>query len=204
MPLTAEVLVERLQDALGDLIVRHTVALGEVTLEVAAENLMAAASQLRDAPDLRFDTLIDLCGIDYLGYRDGGESRFMNGPRFAVVIHLLSVRRNQRVRVRVFATDNALPVLPSICAIWPAVNWFERECFDLFGIVFEGHPDMRRLLTDYGFIGYPFRKDFPISGHVEMRYDPEQRRVIYQPVSIEPREVTPRIVRDESYGAGRV
>lgn len=204
MPLTAEVLAERLQDTLGDLIARLTVALDEVTLEVDAANLIEAATQLRDAPALRFDTLIDLCGIDYLDYRDGGDSRFKDGPRFAVVIHLLSVRRNQRVRVRVFAPDEALPVVPSVHSIWPTANWFERECFDLFGIVFEGHPDMRRILTDYGFIGHPFRKDFPLSGHVEVRYDPEQRRVIYQPVSIEPREVTPRIVRDESYGAGRV
>lgn len=204
MPLTAEALAERLQDTLGDLIARLTVALDEVTLEVDAANLIEAATQLRDAPALRFDTLIDLCGIDYLDYRDGGDSRFKDGPRFAVVIHLLSVRRNQRVRVRVFAPDEALPVVPSVHSIWPTANWFERECFDLFGIVFEGHPDMRRILTDYGFIGHPFRKDFPLSGHVEVRYDPEQRRVIYQPVSIEPREVTPRIVRDESYGAGRV
>lgn len=204
MPLTAEALAERLQDRLGDLIANQTVALGEVTLEVAVENLLAAAIQLRDAPELRFDTLIDLCGIDYLGYRDGGESRFKEGPRFAAVIHLLSVRLNHRLRVRVFAPDDALPVVPSVHALWPTANWFERECFDLFGIVFEGHPDMRRILTDYGFIGHPFRKDFPLSGHVEMRYDPEQKRVIYQPVSIEPREVTPRIVRDESYGADRV
>ncbi len=204
MPLTAEALAERLQESLGDLIANLTVALDEVTLEVGAANLMEAAVQLRDAPELRFDTLIDLCGIDYLDYRDGGESRFKDGPRFAAVIHLLSVRRNQRVRVRVFAPDDVLPVVPSVHTLWPTANWFERECFDLFGIVFEGHPDMRRILTDYGFIGHPFRKDFPLSGHVEMRYDPEQRRVIYQPVSIEPREVTPRIVRDESYGAGRV
>lgn len=204
MPLTAEVLAERLQDALGDFIVDTTIALGEVTIEVAAENLLAAAVQLRDATALRFDTLIDLCGIDYLAYGDGQPTRFTDKPRFASVIHLLSVRRNHRVRVRVFAADASMPVVPSVHTIWPTANWFERECFDLYGIIFEGHPDLRRILSDYGFIGHPFRKDFPISGHVEMRYDPEQRRVIYQPVSIPPREVTPRVVREEGYGAGNV
>jgi NADH-quinone oxidoreductase subunit C len=143
--------------------------------------------------------LIDLCGMDYSGYGDSA----WEGPRYAVVVHLLSMTNNRRVRVRVFCPDDDLPVVASVVDIWPAANWFEREAFDLYGIVFEGHPDLRRILTDYGFIGHPFRKDFPLSGNVEMRYDPTQQRVIYQPVSIEPREITPRIVRDESYGEGR-
>ena len=158
-----------------------------------------AMRTLRDHPDCRFEQLIDLCGLDYSDYGDGA----WEGPRFAVVTHLLSISLNQRVRVRVFCPDDDLPLVDSVVDIWPSANWFEREAFDLYGIVFEGHPDLRRILTDYGFIGHPFRKDFPLSGNVEMRYDPTQRRVIYQPVSIEPREITPRIVRDESYGEGR-
>jgi len=200
MPISAETLSERLQDALGDLALNTVVALGEVTVEIAPENWIEAARALRDHEGLVFDTLIDLCGMDYLEY---GEGRHQ-GPRFAVVVHLLSVRLNQRVRMRMFCADDALPIAPTLVGVWPVANWNERECFDLFGVVFEGHPDMRRILTDYGFIGHPFRKDFPVSGNVEMRYDPEQRRVIYQPVSIEPREVTPRIVRDASYGVDRV
>jgi NADH-quinone oxidoreductase subunit C len=159
---------------------------------------------LRDHPDCRFEQLIDLCGMDYSDYGNGaGFNQGGNGARFAVVVHLLSVSNNQRVRVRVFCPDDDLPLVASMIDIWPAANWFEREAFDLYGIVFDGHPDLRRILTDYGFIGHPFRKDFPLSGNVEMRYDPTQRRVIYQPVSIEPREIVPRIVRDESYGEGR-
>ena len=173
-----------------------TVALGEVTLVVGVDRYIDVMRTLRDRPELRFEMLIDLCGVDYSAYGGGGAS---DGPRFAVVSHLLSLANNWRLRVRTFATDDDFPVVPSVIDIWPAVNWFEREAFDLFGIVFPGHPDLRRLLTDYGFVGHPFRKDFPISGYVEMRYDPEQSRVIYQPVTIEPREVTPRVIREENY-----
>jgi len=188
-----------LETALGDALVQSFVRLGELTLVVKAQHYEAAMRTLRDHPDCRFEQLIDLCGMDYSDYGDG----IWEGPRFAVVVHLLSLTYNQRVRVRVFCPDDALPVVASMVDIWPSANWFEREAFDLYGIVFEGHPDLRRILTDYGFIGHPFRKDFPLSGNVEMRYDPTQQRVIYQPVSIEPREIVPRIVRDESYGAGR-
>ena len=188
-----------LESALGDALVQSFVRLGELTLVVKPQHYEAAMRTLRDHPDCRFEQLIDLCGVDYSDYGDGA----WEGPRFAVVAHLLSLTYNQRVRVRVFCPDDALPVVASMVDIWPSANWFEREAFDLFGIVFEGHPDLRRILTDYGFIGHPFRKDFPLSGNVEMRYDPTQQRVIYQPVSIEPREIVPRIVRDESYGAGR-
>lgn len=196
MPLTPEALLARLRDTLDDQIASARLALGEVTLEVNADGWHALALRLRDEPGLAFDTLIDLCGMDYASYRDGDRA----GPRFAVVVHLLSVARNHRVRVRVACPDDDLPMVASVVDVWPVANWFEREAFDLYGIVFEGHPDLRRILTDYGFIGHPFRKDFPLSGHVEMRYDPEQKRVIYQPVSIEPREVTPRIRREENYG----
>ena len=193
-----------LQRVLGDALVHVSECLGETTLVVSPTAFLAAMTTLRDHPDCRFEQLIDLCGIDYSAYGDGAG--FVDGGargRYAVVVHLLSVSLNQRVRVRVFCADDALPVVPSLVDVWPAANWFEREAFDLYGIVFEGHPDLRRILTDYGFIGHPFRKDFPLSGHVEMRYDPTQQRVIYQPVSIEPREIVPRIVRDESYGEGR-
>jgi NADH-quinone oxidoreductase subunit C len=153
---------------------------------------------LRDAPSLRFENLIDVCGVDYQGYGDGTRQ----GPRFAVVYHLLSVTQNLRMRVRTFAADDEFPSVESVTGVWPSANWYEREAFDLYGIVFPGHPDLRRILTDYGFIGHPFRKDFPLSGHLEMRYDPDQKRVIYQPVTIEPREVTPRVLREENYGNG--
>lgn len=200
MPLTPEALLARLEETLGDDIAKATLALGEVTLEVAAENWVPVCTRLRDEPGLGFDVLIDLCGMDYSAYKDGGHE----GPRFAVVAHLLSVKKNQRVRVRAYCPDDDLPVVGSLVEIWPAVNWYEREAFDLFGIVFERHPDLRRILTDYGFIGHPFRKDFPLSGHVEMRYDPDLKRVVYQPVTVEPREITPRVVREENYGdAGR-
>jgi NADH-quinone oxidoreductase subunit C len=172
-----------------------TEALGEATVVLDAQHLLRVCQALRDAPGLRFDTLIDLCGVDYSGYADGG----WDGRRFAVVYHLLSVELNQRLRLRTFAADDNLPVLPSVTGIWPSANWYEREAFDLFGIVFTEHPDLRRILTDYGFVGHPFRKDFPLSGHVEMRYDPDQQRVIYQPVTIEPREVVPRVIREEHY-----
>ena len=181
---------------LGDKIKRSTVALGELTIEVAASDYLDVARQLRDAPGCQFEILIDLCGVDYSEYRN----EVWEGARFCVVLHLLSVSLNQRVRLKVFAENDDFPVVPSVNDIWNAANWFEREAFDLYGIAFEGHPDLRRILTDYGFIGHPFRKDFPISGYVEMRYDPEQKRVVYQPVTIEPRENVPRIVREDNYG----
>jgi len=195
--------LQRLHDAaknaLGPWIVSLDERLGELTLVVKASDYLQAARTLRDHPDLRFEQLLDLCGVDYSTYGD----RTRGQERFAVVDNLLSVTHNWRLRLRCFCPDAAFPVLPSLIDIWPSVNWFEREAFDLFGIVFDGHPDLRRILTDYGFIGHPFRKDFPISGYVEMRYDPEQRRVIYEPVSIEPREVTPRVVREEHFAEGR-
>jgi NADH-quinone oxidoreductase subunit C len=199
MPQTVEALSLSLENVLGDALAQSIVRLGELTLVVKPQQYESAMRTLRDHPDCRFEQLIDLCGVDYSGYGDG----VWEAARFAVVVHLLSVTNNQRVRVRVFCPDDDLPVVASVVDIWPSANWFEREAFDLYGIVFEGHPDLRRILTDYGFIGHPFRKDFPLSGNVEMRYDPSQQRVIYQPVSIEPREIVPRIVRDESYGAGR-
>jgi NADH-quinone oxidoreductase subunit C len=191
--------IERLRTALASLlsgrIVSETEAVGELTIVVKADDLLEACAALRDAPGLRFDLLVDLCGLDYSQY---GESAW-DGRRFAVVYHLLSLELNHRLRVRVFAADDALPVLPSITPVWPAANWYEREAFDLLGIVFTDHPDLRRILTDYGFVGHPFRKDFPLSGTVEMRYDPDQQRVIYQPVTIEPREIVPRVIREEHY-----
>lgn len=196
MPITPEVLLARVEEALGDKILKSKVALDEATIEVAAADWIEVATTLRDEPGLAFDLMMDLCGVDYSAWKD--ES--CEGPRFAVVLHLLSVRRNHRLRVRAFCADDDLPVIASLVDVWPAANWFEREAFDLYGIVFDGHPDLRRILTDYGFVGHPFRKDFPISGHVEMRYDPELKRVVYQPVSIDPREITPRIVREDHYG----
>ena len=171
-------------------------ALGEVTVVVKAADYAQAMLALRDHPALQFDQLIDLCGVDYSTYGEGTYE----GPRFAVVSHLLSLAHNWRVRVRVFAPDDDMPLVESVTGIWRAANWYEREAFDMFGILFDGHNDLRRILTDYGFIGHPFRKDFPISGYVEMRYDPEQKRVIYQPVTIEPREIIPRVIREETYG----
>ena len=170
-------------------------ALGELTLEVKADDLLAVMTELRDRPEFGFEQLIDVCGVDYSSYGNAGRA----GGRFAAVYHLLSYRNNWRLRVRAYAPDDEFPVVDSVLEVWPSANWFEREAFDLFGIVFRGHPDLRRILTDYGFIGHPFRKDFPIAGNVEMRYDPDQKRVIYQPVTIEPREITPRIVREENY-----
>ncbi len=231
-------LAERLRTALGDKIVSMEEALGEVTLVVASGEMLEITAVLRDHPELRFEQLIDVCGVDYAGYgkvawsgtpvSEGSAGAPLGGPapetdaapaideiapamvfpgegpapadaRFAVVYHLLSLTHNWRLRLRTFASNNDFPVVDSVIAIWPAANWFEREAFDLFGIVFNGHPDLRRILTDYGFIGHPFRKDFPLSGNVEMRYDPDQQRVIYQPVTIEPREIVPRIVREENY-----
>ena len=191
-----ETLCLNLQNALGERIRKLDTALGEVNLEVAAEHYLETAKLLRDHPDLRFEQLIDLTGVDYSSWGDGAWT----GLRFAAVCHLTSVSKNWRLRLRVFATDEGFPVLPSVVGLWNSANWYEREAFDLYGILFEGHPDLRRILTDYGFVGHPFRKDFPISGHVEMRYDPEQKRVVYQPVTIEPRENTPRIIREDSYG----
>ncbi|MDB5813413.1 MAG: hypothetical protein JWN23_530 [Rhodocyclales bacterium] len=170
--------------------------LGEVTLEVSAADYLSVAELLRDHPELRFEQMVDLCGVDYASY---AASR-TNSRRYAAVLHLLSISHNWRLRLRVHADDDAFPVIDSVVPVWPSANWFEREAFDLFGIMFEGHPDLRRILTDYGFVGHPFRKDFPVSGYMEMRYDPELGRVIYQPVTIAPREVTPRIVREASYG----
>lgn len=191
-----EVLKETLVQALGDRVRKVAVRLGEVTLEVAAADYVEAAQILRHAPGCQFEQLIDLCGVDYSEYRES----VWEGSRYCVVLHLLSLSLNQRVRVKVFAPDDDFPVVDSVNAIWNAANWFEREAFDLYGIVFEGHEDLRRILTDYGFIGHPFRKDFPLMGHVEMRYDAEQQRVVYQPVTIEPREITPRIIREDNYG----
>ena len=191
-----ELLSQNLQKHLGDRIGSLQIALGEISIDVEVSNYFDAMKLLRDEPELHFEQLMDLCGVDYSIYRNDEWV----GKRFAAVSHLISVTHNWRVRVRCFAPDDAFPSIPSVISIWNAVNWFEREAFDLYGIVFPGHTDLRRILTDYGFIGHPFRKDFPIYGYVEMRYDPEQQRVIYQPVSIEPREVTPRIVREESYG----
>ena len=174
-------------------------ALGEVTVVVKAADYIKTMQALRDDPTLAFEEMIDLCGVDYSQYGEGT----WDGPRFAVVVHLLSLQHNWRVRVRTFCPDDDMPLVESITPIWRAANWFEREAFDLFGILFDGHGDLRRILTDYGFIGHPFRKDFPISGYVEMRYDPEQKRVIYQPVTIEPRENIPRVIREETYGTSK-
>ncbi len=189
-----------LETVLGDKIKRLVVDRGELTITVSAADYEGVARTLRDDASLKFEQLIDLCGMDYSAYKDGAVSIYSEGPRFCVVSHLLSVSLNWRVRLKVFATDDDFPVVASVNPIWNSANWFEREAFDLYGIVFDGHEDLRRILTDYGFIGHPFRKDFPVSGHVEMRYDAEQKRVIYQPVSIEPREITPRIIREDNYG----
>ena len=196
MTTSLESLSVSLITALGTKIVRQVEALAELTIEIRAADLKDVMTTLRDHNGLRFEQLIDLCGMDYSTYGDGA----WEGKRYATVYHLLSLNKNRRLRVRVFAEQDDFPMLASVIDVWPAANWFEREAFDLYGIVFEGHPDLRRILTDYGFVGHPFRKDFPLSGNVEMRYDPEQQRVIYQPVSIEPREITPRIVREENYG----
>jgi NADH-quinone oxidoreductase subunit C len=191
-----EQLKDEVSAALGERVVNLLEALGELSLVVKASDYAAAAQALRDAPALRFEQLIDLCGVDYSGFGEGARE----GRRFAVVSHLLSVRHNRRLRLRVFAEDDDFPVVDSLTSVWPNANWYEREAFDLFGIVFTGHTDLRRILTDYGFIGHPFRKDFPLSGNVEMRYDLDQKRVIYQPVTIERRVVTPRVIREDQYG----
>jgi len=195
MATRSETLGATLRESLGDRLVESTTALDELTIVVRPADLVAVMTTLRDKPALRFELLVDACGVDYASY----ANQPWEGPRFAAVYHLLSLANNWRLRVRTFAADDDFPVVPSIVGVWPGVNWFEREAFDLFGIVFDGHPDLRRLLTDYGFVGHPFRKDFPLSGHVEMRYDPAQGRVVYQPVTIEPREIVPRVVREEKY-----
>lgn len=196
-----ENLAETLRGTLGDKLAGLQIQHAEITIGVRADNIIAVSKTLRDNSQLRFDTLIDLCGIDYSTYgEDLSAKQNLRNKRFAVIYHLLSVELNQRIRVRVSAENDEFPVVDSVTEIWPVANWFEREAFDLYGIVFTGHPDLRRILTDYGFIGNPFRKDFPITGHVEMRYDAEQKRVIYQPVTIEPREITPLVIREEHYG----
>lgn len=182
-----------LQSVLGEKITKLTLALGEVTVECRAQDYLTVCQLLRDGAGLKFEQLIDLCGVDYQAYGEGAY----DGLRYAVVTHFLSVSLNQRLRLRVFAVDEDFPILPTLVDLWPVANWFEREAFDLYGIMFENHPDLRRLLTDYGFVGHPFRKDFPMIGNVEMRYDPEQQRVIYQPVSIELRNNVPRVIRNE-------
>jgi NADH-quinone oxidoreductase subunit C len=191
-----EDLQDTLAAALGDRVQNISIALGEVTVQVNAQHYLSVMHTLRDAPGCQFEQLVDLAGLDYSAYREVGT----DGPRFGVTVHLLSVSLNQRVRVKVLCPDDDLPLVDSVNEIWNSANWYEREAFDLYCIVFEGHNDLRRILTDYGFIGHPFRKDFPLSGHVEMRYDAERQRVIYEPVSIEPREITPRIIREEHYG----
>ena len=188
-----EKLSAQLKAALNDTITKLDIAFGEITIECKVDHLIAVCSKLRDHTELKFEQLIDLCGVDYSEHNDGQ----WQGARYAVVLHLLSVSLNQRVRLKVFAQDDGFPMLATLVDVWPAANWYEREAFDLFGIMFESHPDLRRILTDYGFVGHPFRKDFPMIGNVEMRYDPEQQRVIYQPVSIEMRNNVPRVIRDE-------
>lgn len=191
-----------LQNLLAAKLVSSSERLGELTIAVSSTDALVVMETLRDHIDLRFEILIDLCGMDYstYGVESASKSDRRGGKRFAAVYHLLSISHNHRLRIKVFADDDEFPVLDSVIGIWPSANWFEREAFDLYGIIFTGHPDLRRILTDYGFIGSPFRKDFPLSGNVEMRYDPDQQRVIYQPVSIEPRQITPRVIREEHYG----
>ncbi len=190
-----DLLQAALATALGDKLVKSTEDRGQLTVEIDAKDFVEMAARLRDDKSLAFTEMLDLVGVDYQGYDNS-----WSGPRFAVVYILLSIANNWRVRVRVFCPDDEFPALESIIPVWPAANWYEREAFDLYGIVFRGHPDLRRILTDYGFMGHPFRKDFPVAGYVEMRYDPEQKRVIYQPVTIEPREIVPRVTREDVYG----
>ncbi len=191
-----ETLQSALRDALGDRLGSLVLQRDEITVTVKADDYLAVVASLRDMPALKFEQLIDLCGVDYSAWRDSA----WDGLRYCVVLHLLSITHNWRLRLKVFCVDDDLPQIPSLTGIYSAANWFEREAFDLYGIIFEGHVDLRRILTDYGFIGHPFRKDFPTTGHVEMRYDSEQKRVIYQPVTIEPRELTPRVIREDKYG----
>lgn len=195
-----QTLLDAVTAALGEDLLVSSVSGDELTIEVPAAKIRQVARVLRDVPTLGFEQLIDLCGVDYLDYGKEKRGYQWQKSRFAVVYHVLSVKNNQRLRVRCFLDDESMPTVDSVIGFWPAADWFEREAFDLFGIIFVGHPDLRRILTDYGFIGHPFRKDFPVSGHVEMRYDPEQKRVIYQPVSIEPRVLVPRVIREEGFG----
>lgn len=187
------------ETVLGSLLKKAQIIRGDLVLEVSPENYLAACQKLRDDSACKFEILIDLCGVDYSTYREGEY----DGPRYYVVLQLLSIVQNQRIRVKVACADDEMPVLPSLVNVWPNTNWFEREVFDMYGVVFEGHPDLRRILTDYGFIGHPQRKDFPVSGHVEMIYDEKQQRVVYQPVTIEPREIIPRVIREDGYGGVR-
>ncbi|MXR35454.1 NADH-quinone oxidoreductase subunit C [Craterilacuibacter sinensis] len=191
-----EALKSSVESLLAPHIVHSTIALDELTVVCKSDCLVEVATKLRDSAELSFEQCIDMCGMDYSTYRDSP----WDGPRFAAVYQLLSLKHNQRIRLRCFAEDDDFPVLPTLTGVWSCLNWYEREAFDLFGLMFDQHPDLRRILTDYGFVGHPFRKDFPVSGFVEMRYDASQQRVIYQPVSIEPREITPRIIREENYG----
>ena len=195
MAVSLQELGQHISQATAGAVVASNVRLGELMLETTPEKVVGLLTFLRDDPKCLFKQLVDVCGVDYSTWGNAPHE----GPRYAAVYHLLSLANNARLRVRSFAADDGFPVLPSVIDVWPAANWFEREAFDLYGIVFEGHPDLRRLLTDYGFVGHPFRKDFPLSGHVEMRFDPEQGRVVYQPVTIEPREITPRIIREQNY-----
>lgn len=188
-------LKQKVENLLQDKILDSKVTFGEYTIVVDADNLEEIMFKLRDAAATKFEQCVDLCGVDYQTFH--GD---YTGRRFAVVYHLLSYTNNWRLRVRTFAKNDEFPIVKSVSHIWASLNWFEREAFDFYGIIFEGHPDLRRILTDYGFIGHPFRKDFPVSGYMEMRYDEEQKRVIYQPVTIEPREITPRIIREDDYG----
>ena len=193
-----ETLTKNIKTILGKSIAKQTVHLDELTIECASKDLLKVVKTLRDHKKLQFDQLIDLCGVDYSDYADGT----WEGSRFAVVYHFLSVALNHRIRLRVFCTDDDFPVVATMVDLFPVANWFEREAFDLLGIMFDGHPDLRRILTDYGFVGHPFRKDFPMIGNVEMRYDPEQQRVVYEPVSVELRNNVPRIIRDEGFHNG--
>ena len=188
-----------LTSVLGDAIKTLVRNRGEITITVGADRYLNAARALRDDASLKFEQLIDLCGVDYSEYKDEPH----DGSRYCIVSHLLSVSQNWRVRLKVFAPDDELPAVASMTELWASANWFEREAFDLYGIIFEGHIDLRRILTDYGFIGHPMRKDFPTTGNVEMRYDAEKKRVIYQPVTIEPREIVPRVIREDNYGGGQ-
>ena len=196
-----QALAARTAEKFGDAIAETIERGGELTLVLHREQLLRACRILRDDKDFGFEQLIDLCGVDYSAFGAESAQGVASGPRYAAVYHLLSVRNNRRLRLKVFL-DDEMPMVESVVGIWNSANWFEREAFDLFGIVFEGHPDLRRILTDYGFIGHPFRKDFPVSGHVEMRYDAEKQRVVYQPVSIEPRVLVPRVIREKGFARG--
>ena len=203
MTIKLQALQQLLISECGDRIITLHEGVGELTLTVKLDQYLDIARLLCNSANLKFETLVDLCGVDYSTYGEGAVDPAWKSARYAVVSHLLSVTHNWRLRLRTFCTDDDFPVLPTLTDVWASAGWYEREAFDLFGIMFDGHPDLRRILTDYGFVGHPFRKDFPVSGYVEMRYDPEQKRVIYQPVTIEPRENVPRVIREAGYGVGR-